>query len=260
MKNLMKTGSILILVMVFALNFTGCKKEVLPTASFTFTPADIMQYVEVQFTSTSADASSYLWDFGNGQTSIDANPKVIFMTAGTVTVHLTATNGDGSTSTEQTITVNAPDNHYMLDDTRIDITEDIFWYQSSMGGDPYFRLLTPVDGQENPDLLKLYPNKGLGELPGTYTWLIKSDTVNDHVGTYDHGYTANYAGMAYDWTAIGKIGSSDLLIEELETDVYRFYGVLTLSVGAYDWTTGEFTETSVKTLTLSYVGAITPLP
>lgn len=257
MEKIMKTGSILILVMVLALAFDGCKKDVLPTASFTYEPADIMQYDEVQFTSTSTDASSYSWDFGNNQISVEANPKVVFMTAGTVTVKLTATNGDGSNTTEQTITVNAPDNHYMLDNTKIAITDDapFFWYQSSMGGDPYLRCISAVAGQDNPDLIKLYPNKGLGDLPRTYTW-----SADGGEGTYDHGYTANYAGMEYDWTSIGKTGSSDLVIEELVTGVYKITGDMILSVGTYDWSTGEFTETGTKTLTLNYVGGITPLP
>lgn len=258
MKNFLKTGSILILTMAFALAFNGCKKEVLPTVSFTYEPTEITQYDEVQFTSTSTDADTYLWDFGNNVTSIEANPSVIFMTAGTVTVKLTATNGDGSNTTEQTITINAPDNHYMLGDTKFDITTDMFWY-SAMGL-TYIRLLTyETEADTLPDLLKLYPNYGLGELPGTYTWLTKGDTINDHVGTYDFGYTAKYAGMAYDWTSIGKTGSSDLVVDEVETDVYKITGNMILSVGFYDWTTGEFTETGTKTLDLNYVGVITPL-
>lgn len=255
MKKKLRTGWILIWAIAFAFAFNGCEKEVLPTASFTYEPTDIVQYVEIQFANTSTDADSYLWDFGNGEVSTEENPKKIFMQAGTVTVKLTATNGDGTNISEQTITVNAHDNHYMLGDTKIAITTDLFWYQSPRGGDPYLRLLTPVASQENPDLLKLHPNKGLGELAQTYTW-----AVDGAEETYDHGYSANQAGMNYDWTAIGKTGSSELLIEEVETGVYKITGNLILSVGNYDWSTGDFNETSVKTLTLSYVGAITALP
>ena len=94
------------------------------------------------------------------------------------------------------------------------------------GSSAYIRLLTTVSGQDNPDLLKLYPNKGFNELPGTYTW----DSENPE-GTYDFGYTANYAGMAYDWTAIGKTGSQNLVITELATDVYKIELSGILSVG-----------------------------
>ena len=144
------------------------------------------------------------------------------------------------------------DNHYMLDDVKHAITSDMFWYQSPMGGDPYLRLKTPENATDTvPDLLKLYPNKGLNELPGSYTW--NSDKP---AGSYDVGYTADYAGMSYEWTAIGKTGSGDLVIEETETGVYKITGTMILSVGTFDWSTGDFTETSTKTLKLNYLGVL----
>lgn len=255
MKKILKRGSFLF-AMTFIIAFSSCNKTVDPAAGFTYSPSDVMQYEEVQFNNTSTDATSYLWDFGNNQTTTEANPLVTFLSAGTVTVKLTATNSDGSNTTEHTITVNEPNNNYMLDDVDYPITTDFFWYQSSMGGDPYLRLISDEPGQDTiADLLKLYPNKGLNELAQTYTWSNEGGE-----GTYDHGYTADYDGsFSYDWTAIGKTGSSNLVIEMVHTDVYKITGEMILSVGSYDWSTGEFTETSTKTLTLSYTGAITPL-
>ena len=243
------------MALAIAAVFTSCEEEEnLPTAGFTYAPETVVQYDVVVFTNTSTDADTYEWDFGGGLTSTEENPSVQFLTAGDVVVSLTVSNDDGSKTTEQTITVNAPDNHYMLGTDKLAITTEIFWYQSPRGGDPYLRLLTVVDGQDNPDLLKLYPNKGLDELPQTYTW-----SADGAAGTYDHGYTANLLVMDYDWTAIGKTGSNDLLIEEVDTDIYKVTGTMILSVGSYDYSTGVFTETSEKTLTLSYIGVITPL-
>ena len=223
----------------------------LPTASFTYEPAIVVVGVTVTFTNTTQDGNSYSWDFGDGETSTEENPTHEFSTAGDFVVELTATNSGGSHTAEQTITVNAG-NYYMVDDTEFAITTEFFWYTAGMGGDPYLRLLTAVAGQDNPDLIKLYPNKGLADLAQTYTW-----NADGSVGTYDHGYTADYAGMSYDWTAIGKTGSSDLVIEEIETDVYKITGDMILSVGTWDFTTGEFTETSTATLKISYIGGIT---
>jgi PKD repeat protein len=264
MKKFMKKGSILIAVLALVLTFENCsKKETLPTASFTFSPSEVFQYEEVQFTSTSSDADSYLWDFG-GNTTTEVNPLVTFNDAGDWTVKLTTTNGDGSTTTQQTVTVNAPNNKYMLGDVEYDITTDFFWFQSSAGGDPYLRLLTDEPGQDTvQDLFKLYPNMGLGELERVYTWegidLFGDPTA---AGTYDVGYTADYDGsFNYAWTAVGKDGSSDLVIEMVVTDVYRMTGNMILSVGYYDWAAGGiFVETSTEPLVLSYVGPITPLP
>jgi PKD repeat protein len=49
--------------------------------------------LSVNFTNNSANAGSYLWDFGDGTTSTDANPAHNYTTLGTYTVTLTASAG-----------------------------------------------------------------------------------------------------------------------------------------------------------------------
>ncbi len=68
----------------------------LPVASFTYT----VDGLAVQFTSTSANATTYLWDFGDGNTSDEQNPYHLYLEAGFYTVKLTASNECGS-STKQ---------------------------------------------------------------------------------------------------------------------------------------------------------------
>lgn len=150
--------------------------------------------------------------------------------------------------------------YYELDGEEILIDSIMFWYQSSMGGDPYIRLVSEVEGQDNPDLLKLYPQMGLGDLPNTYTWEAKPLMgPAPGEGTYDVGYSANWdGGMGYDWTAIGKEGCTDLVITE-KSGEYRVEGTFTLSVGNFDFQTGEFIEEREATLKLDYTGPITPL-
>jgi hypothetical protein len=65
--------------------------------------------------------------------------------------------------------------------------------------------------------------------------------------------------MSYSWTAIGKTGSGDLVITMVDAGVYKVEGEFVLSIGSYDFSTGDFTETATATLTLSYVGGITSL-
>ncbi len=48
---------------------------------------------EIQFFSISAGATSYLWDFGDGNTSTDKDPLHTYTTTGTYTITLTAFNG-----------------------------------------------------------------------------------------------------------------------------------------------------------------------
>ncbi|MEI7897627.1 MAG: PKD domain-containing protein [bacterium] len=65
-----------------------------PNASFTSTTAGLT----VTFTNTTADATSYLWDFGDGQTSTAMSPSHTYATQGIYNVSMTATNSNGSST------------------------------------------------------------------------------------------------------------------------------------------------------------------
>jgi PKD repeat protein len=71
-----------------------------PTADFTYSPAGGGITGEpVQFTDLSTDApADWLWEFGDGSTSIARNPSHVFAGPGTYLVKLTVTNSKGSNS------------------------------------------------------------------------------------------------------------------------------------------------------------------
>ncbi|MCC6281307.1 MAG: PKD domain-containing protein [Saprospiraceae bacterium] len=64
----------------------------LPTAGFTW----VIDELNVQFTNTSTNATSYTWDFGDGNFSTEVNPNHSFTSGGTRTVTLTVSNICGS--------------------------------------------------------------------------------------------------------------------------------------------------------------------
>ncbi|MBS1763915.1 MAG: PKD domain-containing protein, partial [Bacteroidetes bacterium] len=81
-----------------------------PVASFTKSVSSGCTPLTVHLNNTSSSASgaSYLWNFGNGTTSVDANPDVTYNTAGTYTIQLQVTNASGCMdTTSQTVQVNA---------------------------------------------------------------------------------------------------------------------------------------------------------
>ena len=68
-----------------------------PTAAFSGTPLSGCSPITVTFTDQSSGSpTSWLWDFGNGNTSTLQNPIAAYPTPGTYTISLTATNGGGS--------------------------------------------------------------------------------------------------------------------------------------------------------------------
>lgn len=72
-----------------------------PNAAF----AANVNLAEVAFTNNSGNANSFLWDFGDGNTSMDQNPVHTYSTDGVYTVTLTSTNGCGNDVVTQTLTI-----------------------------------------------------------------------------------------------------------------------------------------------------------
>ena len=61
----------------------------------------------VSFTNFSTNASTYVWDFGDNQSSTQENPQHLYVASGVYTVKLTAKGAGGSTSTTKTVNIGA---------------------------------------------------------------------------------------------------------------------------------------------------------
>jgi gliding motility-associated-like protein len=67
-----------------------------PTAAFTADPVNIIDYnALVHFTNQSIGATSYLWEFGDGDTSTEINPAHLYLLSGDYLACLTAYNHGG---------------------------------------------------------------------------------------------------------------------------------------------------------------------
>lgn len=77
--------------------------EVLNEATASFSSSS--NALNAIFTNTSTNATSYSWDFGDGNLSSDMNPTHTYATDGTYSVTLTAINACGSVTTTETITI-----------------------------------------------------------------------------------------------------------------------------------------------------------
>ena len=84
-----------------------------PAASFTATPTSGIAPLVTTFTDRSTGVpTQWLWDFGEGTSSVEQNPAHTFSNAGTYSVTLTVTNSKGTATTTQsnlvTVAVNPP--------------------------------------------------------------------------------------------------------------------------------------------------------
>lgn len=76
-------------------------------AAFTASPREGNAPLTVQFNDTSSgNATSWLWDFGDGNKSTSQSPSHTYFSAGNYTVRLTVTNAFGSNTTEVPSSVN----------------------------------------------------------------------------------------------------------------------------------------------------------
>ncbi len=86
----------------------SCQKDPVPITKFSYTPDNPTTNDIVQFRSISQDLPNYHWDFGNGQTSTEASPKVRYTQSGPYYVTLTSRSSGGLSSTTSGIRIEAP--------------------------------------------------------------------------------------------------------------------------------------------------------
>lgn len=86
----------------------GAEGAVPPSVGFTSTQSET-NYLEYTFTNSSTGATTYLWDFGDGNTSTEVSPTHVYATHGIYTVTLTATNeANLSSELSKNIDIQAP--------------------------------------------------------------------------------------------------------------------------------------------------------
>jgi PKD repeat protein len=76
-----------------------------PMAGFNYS---VQNDMELTFTNTSVNATSFHWSFGDGSTSQEANPTHTYASSGTYTIQLTATKCGKTSTTQHTIDTTLP--------------------------------------------------------------------------------------------------------------------------------------------------------
>ena len=262
MKTMIKTFLFLFMTAVI---FTSCSSDDSnpPTAKFTVSDDNPTKWDKVVIISQAIEAGEVTYSVSGGTYDM-ANDysSIVFFEDKTYTITQTAKNDDGTDTASISVVVTSPENEYLLDGTALPVTDNaFFWDATAMGGTVYIRMLGEVSGQDNPNLIKLFPVPGTNPWQGNYTWGSDGD-----IGTYDAAMTANYAGMSWDWTTKGDSGNDlkiELIYEDSNDSKDNIYDITllsyTLNYGNYtaDWT--AFISEGTKPLSLYYRGKIDPV-
>jgi PKD repeat protein len=99
-----------------------------PIAGFNYQKSDLT----VTFTNTSQNANSYLWDFGDGNTSTETNPFHTYLTGGSYVVNLTSASSTcGDDVTSQTIFLETAAANFSANVTQVCTAQGVIFTDNS---------------------------------------------------------------------------------------------------------------------------------
>ena len=85
-------------------------------ACYWYTPNEIEEGVEISFENCSKNANTFIWDFGDGNSSTDNEPTYTYQTGGAYYVTLIASNDTNTDTTFQSLVIKKPcDLTYYID-------------------------------------------------------------------------------------------------------------------------------------------------
>lgn len=216
-----------------------------PIASFQFEVGQ-SNFLEVTFSNFSQNASTYAWDFGDGNTATDENPVHTYAAAGDYEVRLTAFEGDESSFIIKTVMVVDPNSQIK----KLTGETSKVW-----------KLSRNIDGMEYPlqvgpeDFSQIWWAYGLNEPVGTRACIMEEEYIFGLDGTY----TYDSKGSVYADVGVWNADIHEQCVDA--NDPAQMTGVNGEDLSA--WGSGDFTydfDPTAGTLTLNGLGAHVGLP
>ncbi|MCK5124902.1 MAG: PKD domain-containing protein [candidate division Zixibacteria bacterium] len=185
-----------------------------PVADFTASNRELCIGAEVTFTDNSDYPISWLWDFGDGTTSIEQNPIHSYNSAGSYTVSLTVTNAcgdDTETKTEFITVLPLPIADFGSEVTTVCVDNDVYLYNNSQYSTSW--LWDFGDGDTSPTQHPTHTYSA----PGSYTikLIAYNDCGSDSMTKVDYitivgGPTADFSGTPLSGSAPLVVAFTDL--------------------------------------------------
>ena len=212
----------------------------LPVASFQL-DVSATNFLEVTFSNFSQNATSYSWDFGDGNTSTEESPTHTYASAGDYTVELTAKNANGSHSFSRDVMITDPSTAIKA------LTGDV---------SKVWKLSRNVDEMEYPlevgptDKSQIWWAFGLNEHIGSRPCIMEEEYIFATDGTY----TYDSKGSVYADLGVWNANVEGQCVDE--TDPTNMTNVNGDDISA--WSSGTFTfdfDPIAGTLTVNGLGA-----
>ena len=96
------------IVLISSCNKSDVDTSKNPAAKFAISGFEVAAPTTITFINFSSNATSYLWNFGDGSTSTDFNPTHTYATNGSYLLKLTATGPEGENTACKIVSIEAP--------------------------------------------------------------------------------------------------------------------------------------------------------
>ena len=164
---------------------------------------------QVAFNALTHGATSWTWDFGDGQTSTEKNPVHVYEEGGYYVATLTASDGKSSVTKEVSLALDLPPYSLLTGNHTADGYAGKKWKLSAdhaTGGDYFANAnagLTTVSGTPRPLPLGIFDLEfGMGDI-------YKDEYTFFHDGTYKHDVKedgASFGGLVFEFVTNGGAG------------------------------------------------------
>jgi PKD repeat protein len=245
-KNLSINGIKTLVLILFVL--TSCEEDLQYTSQDTNLPTSkymtTAKGLNVTFSNESAHATQYLWDFGDGQTSIEVSPEHLYVEKKEFTVSLTSIDGNGVEDVfTSVIPVGFPvaGFDYSVEratGTFANTSDNATGYLWDFGDDTTSTEENPVHlyPRRGNYVVKLKATSGIDEsiyeesifVPGKFIpeFLAPGFEVSDYRSLWDwNGLSSSGAPTPPDGGRGAKFGSNDWLAQTLQVDPDEFYTI-----------------------------------
>lgn len=268
----MKTKTTL-LCLFAGLVFTACEKQVEDpevTADFTFTPATAIAPAALSFTSQCQGATSYSWDFDDGQTASEPNPMHEFAEAGTYQVTLTAKNTSKFAEVTKAVRIGEPlpVATFTVSADNVEVPAEIAFTNTSVNGVSYSWNFGDGSSSAEKSPVHIFTDAGtytvtllVGNSSGTSsaqrTLTILEPTVSKDANIFP-GVSIGAYKVNETWGSIaGKITEQNYLHTMLYFSPY-YYHLCTFKNTGLSFFFQTSTSTLVSTATVIFIGAFSP--